>query len=645
MERHDSDFSALTKKEQEKPTGLKRSRSDADGEEAGLILAGEEDEDPKESTTASCRLDTPNPKRRKSCAKSISEYLASPFRYCPRPDWLQKRATVFGKDWDTALHVAIRENATEASMELIRYQRELVTRTNNKGVTPLILAAQKGNSVLVQELLRHGADPAVPSSNGTTAALQASHFGHVETLKLLLLVGGPTVVEQSNSNHTTCLMRASQEGHEQAVKLLLQHNARVNRRNRAQMSALMLAGQRGHTAVCRLLIAAGADLNAKTDQDSTVLQLACRRGNVDVVKCLVEAGCELWIKDSRGRTARQVTLRRLQGNGTNGGANNATGVREDRPDQQQQLRRQVLPLAEQQQGHDDQTTVAASAKATQDILDLLDPAVQIDLIQRESRRQRSFCMLHTWTQLQRLRPGVPIEHECAQHQYHHQLSFLAPPDASKQALVRTMALPAPLVQAITQFLPLPKLWNRRMAMLQRTCFVNANAAVLSALDLVDEILEEGGFLEACDKARVPAPPPFENWANWKRQKHGPVVVERDVRDRVNVTTATIPLPKDPRLPSVLEMRRLAGYLPTLARYSDTLGPILTGCPYNVPPAVLHKLCRVADVASLMRRVRHSGSVTLEANVAMDMILIINRLASWHGREQRHTAQLLPPLFY
>jgi hypothetical protein len=115
----------------------------------------------------------------------------------------------FGKDWDTALNLAIRENATEAALALLACDAE-VDAENAKGITPLILASQKGNGTVVRELLKRGANPGTSSTNGTTALLQAAHFGHCKVVELLLLKGGPGLMELSNYNHTTPLMRASQ---------------------------------------------------------------------------------------------------------------------------------------------------------------------------------------------------------------------------------------------------------------------------------------------------------------------------------------------------------------------------------------------------------------------------------------------------
>jgi ankyrin repeat protein len=373
-----------------------------------------------------------------------------------------KTPSTFGKDFDPALHVAIRENATQAALSLLSMGAPIGAE-NVKGVTPLILAAQKGNLVVVQDLLSRGASPSATSVNGTTAVLQASHFGNLEILETLLHAGGTRLMELANYNHTTPLMRAAQEGHVACVRLLLKIGALVNRRNRVQMTALMLASQRGHSKICQLLIKYGADLDAMTAQDSTSLLLACKRTHMDVVKVLVTAGCELWVRDARGRTAREVAQRR----------------------------------------------------ELEDMAFMLDPLVQIAMMRQEARSQRSIALVNMWTLLQQERATIRLEqgrnatiHQLVPLLERHDLPYHLS-QSTTVALLRTMTLPAPLVEAIAQFAPLPAIWDKRIGLLTKRCLVNADAAVVCGLDLVDEIIEEGGFCEACDSAEVKPPSNYE----------------------------------------------------------------------------------------------------------------------------------------
>lgn len=117
---------------------------------------------------------------------------------------------LFGKDNNSALHVAIREGCTQAALTLIQMGSD-VNLQNSKGITPIILSSQRGNFEVTRSLFLHGANLNMTSRNGTSSLIQASHFGHIEIVRWLLKHGA--LQNQTNSKHTTALMRGSQEGH------------------------------------------------------------------------------------------------------------------------------------------------------------------------------------------------------------------------------------------------------------------------------------------------------------------------------------------------------------------------------------------------------------------------------------------------
>ena len=455
----------------------------------------------------------------------------------------------FGKDRDPALNLAIRENATQAALHLLAAGAS-TDAENAKGVTPIILAAQKGNLTVTRNLLQRGANAAASSANGTTAVLQAAHFGHAELLELLLQKGdGPALMELANGNHTTPLMRAAQEGHAAVCRILLCAGAKVNRWNRVQMTALMLAAQRGHATICQLLIDHGAELDAMTaSQQSTSLLLACKRGNVQVVRVLVTAGCELCIVDSKGRTAREVARRR----------------------------------------------------DNKELVDMLDPSVQIDLMQRKARRERNFEMIRLWSLLQQERANVQIENDLVAS-IHGIESVLEDKrnlpyclsSTSTSTLLRAMTLPCPLIESIAQYLPLPHLWPKRMAMLTKQSLINPDVAVTSSLDLIDVILEEGGFPAACDQAQVTPPTNFASFCEWKacRRQRGRVAPSKveSRAARPDVTTATVPPLKNSDAPTFIEIRRQVGFLQILANGSTSLAQVLAAPPYSMPAVVIQQV--------------------------------------------------------
>lgn len=622
----------------------------------------------------------------------------------------------FGADWDPAIIFAIREHATEAALYFIQHSTyDIVVVTNAKGVTPIIMAAQKGNVTIVKELLRRGADPSHSSLNGNTPLLQASHFGHTAVAEVLLSscyeylpINGRTrdlhdssqqvrfLLDQANTNLTTPLMRASQEGHIDVVRVLLRHYleslsmtsttmssflskravaAYVNRRNAVHMTAFMLASQRGHANICKILIEYGDDdvLDARTQSDATSLMLACKRGHIDVVKVLVTGGCELYRKDSRGRTAREVVASRV-------GRNN-----DNRNDTR------------------DTMTTSSSTTSKQKLsymLELLDPTVQIDLMQRAALQSRNFDVVKMWCLLQRERAFVPIDdmYSTSIHKIedvfqgrHPSVQQYGLPyylrTQSKQALVRTMTLPLPLVQNIIQYLPPPLIWSKRITMLTNRSVINPTATVSGALDLIDEILEEAGFLEACHASgSIPTPPAprfVSSWIDWKRwcqdchleqqRRQSDLAIVSDTsttisagnaisadpssnrlrilmdRERPNATYAQMPtFQEDREKPYMLvELRRMAQYLQVLKEFSITLQPILSSPPYNIPPIYIQQLIITHDLASLVRRMGSSrvsaisndsyGGIQFDASFAMDVVFLASRFCSWYWREREVSA--------
>ena len=145
--------------------------------------------------------------------------------------------------------------------------------------------------------------------SGTTALIQAAHFGHVDAVALLL--ESDVDPDFANVKGTTALMRSAQEGNDRICSMLIssKKGVDVNRTNLEGMNALMLASQRGHADTVRVLVHAGAVMDDITTQGSTALALACKRGHEEVVKVLVSMGAEICIRDARGRTAADIALK------------------------------------------------------------------------------------------------------------------------------------------------------------------------------------------------------------------------------------------------------------------------------------------------------------------------------------------------
>jgi hypothetical protein len=208
-----------------------------------------------------------------------------------------------------------------------------------------------------------------------------------------------------------------------------------------------------------------------------------------------------------------------------------------------------------------------------------------------------------------------------------------------KALLRTMTLPAPLVQLIASFMPLPLLWERTIGMLSKRATLHPDETVTTALDLVDEILEEVGLVEAMDQAGLKAPQSFGNWREWKAYGRckGEIRSERSRTERPGVTLAVMPPPATADRPSLLEHRRTAAFLSVMAG-SPSLGRVLQSASYQMPAGLWAELIRTSDLASLVRRMGSNSGIHFDSTVAMDLVMLASRLCSWHWRRSVSFAQ-------
>ena len=121
------------------------------------------------------------------------------------------------------------------------------------GATPFIRAAQSSDTVLMQLLLKHGADPKATTANGDNALTASGGIGWVE---------GVTYERSAKENF-------------EAMKMLLDLGLDPNHANNEGRTALMGAAMKGHADVVQMLVDRGANLatsdkgNRDTDKVSS----------------------------------------------------------------------------------------------------------------------------------------------------------------------------------------------------------------------------------------------------------------------------------------------------------------------------------------------------------------------------------------
>ena len=138
----------------------------------------------------------------------------------------------------------------------------------------LLDAAEKGNIRKVKRLLlTEGLNVNVTSDDrGETPLHLAAKNGHANVVRLLLDVGA--VVDEWCNSKCTALFKASREGHVEVMEVLLKSNADINRANDEGFSPLMIASFLNNVAATTLLLASGADKNQRDKSEHTPLMAA-----------------------------------------------------------------------------------------------------------------------------------------------------------------------------------------------------------------------------------------------------------------------------------------------------------------------------------------------------------------------------------
>ena len=169
-----------------------------------------------------------------------------------------------------------------------------------RGRTPLLLAVQRGDDAAAQLLIRRGADINAQDEIDDSPFLLAGARGR--TAMLAEMLGPPTGsatrpdYRKLNRYGGTALIPACHYGHVDTVRLLLQSSRiDVDHVNRLGWTALLEAvilgdGGSAHTEIVRLLLANGASVQRADAQGMTPLAHAQARGQQTIADILRKAG-------------------------------------------------------------------------------------------------------------------------------------------------------------------------------------------------------------------------------------------------------------------------------------------------------------------------------------------------------------------
>lgn len=215
------------------------------------------------------------------------------------PEPLQRNMDTEDVEGQTPLLLAAAKGYT--SLVDLMLSRCFRSDTKDKnGQTPLLLTAERGDDESVTALLKHGADPNLQNKHGRTALSQAAQNGHKHVVDSLLSKCGnhKTNLNARDNIGQTALILAAENGHASIVKTLVGKSANVDILGYDGKKAWQKAVDKGHTSVVKSLLSNNDAPIQDRQAVNEALLLASRRGWVDLVRVLLDQDVDLTFQSS-----------------------------------------------------------------------------------------------------------------------------------------------------------------------------------------------------------------------------------------------------------------------------------------------------------------------------------------------------------
>ncbi|GAV67147.1 Ank_2 domain-containing protein/PGG domain-containing protein [Cephalotus follicularis] len=220
-----------------------------------------------------------------------------------------------GKRGDLQLHLAARAGNLSRIREILQNcdgddAKQLLSKQNIEGETPLYAAAENGHVLVVAEMLKYMdlEIGSIAARNGYDPLHVAARQGHREVLKELLATF-PNLVMTTDLSCSTALHTAATQGHADVVNLLLETDSNLAKiaKNNGK-TVLHSAARMGHLEVVRALLSKDPNTAFRTDKKGqTALHMAAKGQNEEIVLELLKSDSSvLTLEDNKGNTALHI---------------------------------------------------------------------------------------------------------------------------------------------------------------------------------------------------------------------------------------------------------------------------------------------------------------------------------------------------
>lgn len=202
----------------------------------------------------------------------------------------------------------VEQGQITAVKKLLEKSPELARATDERGNTPLHIAASIGFSEIAELLLANDADVKARNDSEITPLHTAVYGGKIECVKLLIKHGADAVNNVWKHNYTLLHMSAMRND-SPIMKVLIKAGADINAVKENGTAVIHDAARWMSYEALELLIKEGADVNVRNDEAETPLMILCEHASYnkirngvkyrrpeEIAKLLIDAGADLDLK-------------------------------------------------------------------------------------------------------------------------------------------------------------------------------------------------------------------------------------------------------------------------------------------------------------------------------------------------------------
>ncbi|WP_133137514.1 ankyrin repeat domain-containing protein [Legionella rowbothamii] len=214
---------------------------------------------------------------------AAEEGNALAIRFLCEEQQINPNAVNHAPDSSMPLYIAAQKGHTDAVNELL--EAGAAIEVTFMGFTPLYIACQNGRTLTVQLLLQKQANKNAICGDGSTPLYIAAQQGHADTANMLIEAGA--AIEATFRGGYTPLYIACSKGHTSVVQLLLQKQANPNAIGGDGSTSIHVAAQNGHTKIVSLLLCYGVNIEQAWGE-FTPLYSAVENGHLETVQLLLK---------------------------------------------------------------------------------------------------------------------------------------------------------------------------------------------------------------------------------------------------------------------------------------------------------------------------------------------------------------------